>query len=71
MRAVSNGDSVLIQMDGMFSRKTETVAKYNPGENTLEMFEDYAAYLPRTLEAVRRYKEERHLPAAPVRVEYW
>ena len=69
MKAVDNVDNVLIMIDGFFS--THVVAKYYPDTNTLEMVEGRAPYLPRALEALRKYRKERNIPAAPMRVEYW
>ena len=72
MKAVDNLDHVLITIDPFFGIGAQhTVAKYYLTGNTLEIVEDYAPYLSRALEAVRRYKEERNIPAAPTRVLYW
>jgi len=74
MKAVDNLDHVLIMIDPFFFFRIgtqHTVAKYYPEENTLEMVDGYATYLPRALEVVRKYKEEQNIPAAPVRVLYW
>lgn len=73
MRAVDNLDHVLIILEPFFviAGSEHTVAKYYLAGNTLEMVDGYAEYLPRALETVRRYKKERNIPAAPVRVLYW
>ena len=69
MKAVDNVDNVLIERDGPFS--TRVVAKYDPDTNTMEMVGGFAGYVPVAMDALRRYKKERNIPAAPVRVLYW
>ena len=73
MKATDNLDHVLIRLDPFLPGigNQHTVAKYDPDTNTVEVVDGYAEYLPRIVEAVRGYKKERNIPAAPVRVLYW
>ena len=70
-KAISNGDTVLIQTTTLFG--SLIVSIFRPDTNTLEMTSGCHRhqYLGAALQALRKYQRERNLPTAPGRVEYW
>lgn len=70
LKAISNGDTVLIMKDPQHCiGPNRPVAAFHG--NTMEVHSGCSEYLEEALSALREYKKERNLPAAPVKVEYW
>lgn len=72
MRAISNGDTILIMRDSQHCiGPNKPVAAFYSKSNTLEVHSGCSGQLDEALTALRKYREEHKLPATPVRVEYW